>query len=65
MNKYYLLCKQDKQQIDIENSRIPVTTATAITANYYCYTQGELTSQNLWSRYLRHFVGITSHNVLS
>jgi len=23
------------------------------------YTQGEMTSQKLWSRYVRHFVGIT------
>ena len=29
------------------------------------YTQGEMTSQNLWSRYVRHFVGITWHNVWS
>jgi len=29
------------------------------------YTQGEKTSQNLWSRYVRHFVGITWHNVWS
>ena len=28
---------------------------------YYAY--GELTSQILWSRYDRHFVGITEHNV--
>jgi len=27
--------------------------------------QGELTSQNLWSQYIRHFVGITWHNVWS
>ena len=30
----------------------------------YChdvYTQGEMTSQHLWSRYVRHFVGITWH----
>ena len=27
------------------------------------YTQGEATSQNLWSRYDRHFVGITRHIV--
>ena len=26
---------------------------------------GEVTSQNLWSRYDRHFVGITWHNVWS
>jgi len=25
-------------------------------------TQGEVTSQSLWSRYDRHFVGITRHN---
>jgi len=29
------------------------------------YTQGEVTSQNLWPRYDRHFVGITWHNVWS
>ena len=29
------------------------------------YTQGEVTSQSLWSRYDRHFVGITRHNALS
>jgi len=28
-------------------------------------TQGEVTSQSLWSRYDRHFVGITRHNALS
>jgi len=33
---------------------------------YFCgYTQGEVTSQNLWSRYDRHFVGITRHVVWS
>ena len=26
------------------------------------YTQGEVASQNLWSRYDRHFVGIIRHN---
>jgi len=26
-------------------------------------TRGEMTSQNLWSRYVHHFVGITWHNV--
>jgi len=34
------------------NSRLPV------------YTQGEVTSQSLRSRYDRHFVGITKHNAL-
>ena len=29
------------------------------------YTQGEVTSQSPWSRYDRHFVGITRHNALS
>jgi len=28
-------------------------------------TQGEVTSQSLWSRYDRHFVGITRYNALS
>jgi len=28
-------------------------------------TQGEVTSQNLWSRYDRHFAGITWHHVWS
>jgi len=29
----------------------------------FAITQGEMTSQNLRSRYVRHFVGITWHNV--
>ena len=29
------------------------------------YIQGEVTSQSLWSRYDRHFVGITRHNTFS
>ena len=29
------------------------------------YTWGEVTSQNLWPRYDRHFVGTTWHNVWS
>jgi len=29
------------------------------------YTQGEVTSQSLWSRYDRYFVGITRYNALS
>jgi len=29
------------------------------------YTWSEVTSQNLWPRYDRHFVGITWHNVCS
>ena len=28
-------------------------------------TQGEVTSQSLWSRQNRHFAGITRHNALS
>jgi len=28
-------------------------------------TWGEMTSQNLWQRHVRRFVGITWHNVLS
>ena len=32
----------------------------------YCSIRiGELTSQNLWPRYVRHFVGITWHDVWS
>jgi len=29
------------------------------------YTWGEVTSQGLWSRYDRHFVGVTRRNALS
>jgi len=29
------------------------------------YRYGEVTSENLWPRYVRHFVGITWHNVTS
>ena len=30
----------------------------------FVYTRGEVTSQSLWSRYDRRFVGITRHNAL-
>ena len=36
-----------------------------ITLSRSNYTRGEVTSQSLWSRYDRHFVGITRHNALS
>ena len=35
------------------------------TARQRLYTYSEKTSQNLWPRHDRHFVGITWHNVLS
>ena len=31
----------------------------------YNNTQGEVTSQSLWSQYDSHFVGITRHNAFS
>jgi len=40
----------------------PSQSASARTRSYALC---ELTSQNLWSRYVRHFVGITWHNVWS
>jgi len=43
-------------------TRVPVYTATT---RVHGYTQGEGTSQCLWSRYDRHFVGITRRNALS
>ena len=42
--------------IDIEQNYVIVT---------LCNTQREVTSHNLWSRYDRHIVGITRHNVCS
>ena len=35
------------------------------TEGCYYYTQGEITSPNLWARYDRHFVGVTWQNVWS
>ena len=35
------------------------------TADLSLVTQSEVTSRSLWSRYDRHFVGITRHNALS
>ena len=37
----------------------------AAQAQLYAYTYDEVTSQSLWSRYDRNFVGITRHNALS
>ena len=34
-------------------------------ADYILYAQGEVTSQSLWLRYDRHFVGKTRKNELS
>ena len=39
------------------------TSLTARIRSNLQYTQGEMTSQNLWLRYDRHFVGITWHCV--
>ena len=33
--------------------------------NFVLYTEGDVTSQGLWSQYDRHFVGITRYNALS
>ena len=40
-----------------------VSLQRSTTASFSDNTQGKMTSQNLWSRYDRHFVGITWHNV--
>ena len=39
--------------------------ALSCVAGFVRYTQGEVTSQSLWSRHDRHFVGKTRHNALS
>ena len=70
--------KYDERQYDGgDGDRDPCTRAMndpCVTATIYTrplptrvhgYTQGEVTSQSLWSRYDRHFVGITPRNALS
>ena len=52
------LRRRDRAQLISVHLRL-MTSANA--AN----TQGEVTSQSLWSRYDRHFVGITRYNALS
>ena len=52
------LRRRDRAQLISVHLRL-MTSANA--AN----TQREVTSQNLWSRYDRHFVGITRRNALS
>ena len=44
---------------------VTIDSVTSLHPMYTVYynTQGELTSQNLWSRYTRHFVGITWYYV--
>ena len=42
---------------------IPSASKRTIRPSLSFYTWGEMTSQNLWSRHVRHFVGITWHNV--
>jgi len=46
----------------VQNRILTCITVGLLRANY---TQDEMTSQNLWSRYVRHFVGVTWHNALS
>jgi len=42
-----------------------ISVLSRILLSSFLYTQGEVTSQSLWSWYDRHFVGIMRHNVLS
>jgi len=45
--------------------RFAIRPALSCVAGFVRYTQGEVTSQSLWSRHDRHFVGKTRHNALS
>ena len=45
--------------------RLLATALCRRTTGVYRPTQDEVTSQGLWSRYDRHFVGITRYNALS
>ena len=49
-----------------ESAELLVSTAPILWTQAQCGIKaGEVTSQNLWPRYDRHFVGITWHNVWS
>ena len=45
--------------------RLPSISSFIIDCLGSLYIQGEVTSQSLWSRYDRHFVGITRYDALS
>jgi len=40
-------------------------TSNLVSYRIHTITQGEMASHNLWSRYVRHFLGMTWHNVCS
>jgi len=47
------------------NPRYSTTGYIYMHAPRNAYTEGEMTSQSLWPRYDRHFVGKTRYNALS
>ena len=51
---------------DVALPNLEMTVTPMVPAVFlFSYTSGEVTSQNLWPRYDRHFVGIARHNVWS
>ena len=53
------------QRHNINSSSAERTAAKTRRSSRSPNTQGQMTSQNVWSRHSRHFVGITWHNVWS
>ena len=51
-------CTQTSRTPDVDNA-VPVPSFTVTKMSWSEEYMGELTSQNLWSQYVRHFVGIT------
>ena len=45
-----------------DSQKVLVVTCESPHCVYLSYTQGEVTSQSLWSRYDRHFLGTTRYN---
>ena len=45
-----------------DSQKVLVVTCESPHCMYLSYTQGEVTSQSLWSRYDRHFLGTTRYN---
>jgi len=60
----YLLSRELWRQRKENELRRTITAPARPHSLAFSYTQGEVTSRSLWSRYDRHFVGITRCNVL-
>jgi len=59
----HVMVRNRRREKDVYSKRLDMTQHGF--ERSVCIQQGEVTSQNLWSRWDRHFVGVTRRNTLS